>query len=134
MTLTLSDVERLEKAGFRDFLRPGAEGRLHLRRVSGHCLFLRDGGCVVYAWRPEGCVLYPLVLDVASDAVVLDDFCPLRAEFSFAAEDHARLRRSVADEEREGARRLESTRSGSYNRGCAHGGGQGSRRAREDLT
>ena len=110
MTLTSADVERLETAGFRGFVRPGPKAQLLLRRVDGHCLFLRDGCCVAYEYRPEGCVLYPLVLDVASDAVVLDDFCVYCEEFSFTAEDHARHRRSVADEEREAAARLNDER------------------------
>lgn len=110
MTLTGADVERLEAAGFRDFVRPGPRGQLQLRRVGDRCLFLRDGRCVAYGHRPEGCVLYPLVLDVASDAVVLDDFCPHRAEFAFTAVDRARLRGSVADEEREAAARMSDER------------------------
>lgn len=106
MTLTLADVARLEGSGWRDFARPGAGGKLCLRVVGGACVFLRDGGCVVYPYRPEGCGLYPLVLDAATDAVVRDDFCPYHLEFRFTRGDELRLRRSVADEEREAVARV----------------------------
>jgi len=106
MTLTNADVARLEAAGFRGFLRAGSRGQLHLRRVGDLCVFLRDGRCLAYHCRPEGCVLYPLVLDVGRDLVVLDDFCPHRDEFCFGDEERACLRRSVADEEREAAARV----------------------------
>ena len=110
MTLTVADVERLEAAGFRDFLRHGPNGQLHIRRAGDRCLFLHRGRCVVYRHRPEGCLLYPLVLDVVRDLVLLDDFCPHRGEFRFSASDRARLRHSVRVEEGEAAARTVSPR------------------------
>jgi Fe-S-cluster containining protein len=101
MTLTLEDVRRIEALGCEDFWREGSDGSLYLRNRRGCCIFLRDGSCSVYQARPEGCRLYPLILDLEENLVVLDDFCPHRSEFSFTAEAGKRLRRSLAVEEDE---------------------------------
>ena len=49
--------------------------------------------------RPEGCRLYPLILDLSVDRVVLDAFCPWAKDFTFTQDDRVELRRSVTDEE-----------------------------------
>lgn len=101
MTLTEADVERLRSAGARRFARRNRDGIPQLVNRSGHCVFLVDGRCSVYEHRPEGCRLYPLILDLDLDEVVRDDFCPWRDEFRFTSADERRVRRSVADEARE---------------------------------
>ena len=108
MSLTNADVARLGGAGHEGFHFQAEDGTLRLRNVGGHCVFLEEptGDCRVYPIRPEGCELYPLVLDTERDRTVLDDFCPHRAEFAFSPEAHRRLRQSLEIEEREiGARR-----------------------------
>lgn len=105
MTLTLDDVARLAARGHADFYRDTVEGRLQLVNRQGRCGFLRGALCAVYADRPEGCRLYPLVLDRDIDRVVKDDFCPHTGDFEFGAHDERRLRRSVAEEDAEAARR-----------------------------
>ena len=110
MTLTSDDVQRLTSLGFRRFYRENGAGDLQLVNVAGKCIFLEDGQCKVYDHRPEGCWLYPLVLDVDIDQPVLHDFCPYRDEFEPGSEDEGRLRESVATEDREREDRLSERR------------------------
>ena len=111
MTLTEADRKRLEVAGCLDFFFVNDDNDLQLRNVDGHCIFLVDGQCSVHEDRPEGCRLYPLILDLSVDRVILDAFCPWAKEFHFTQDDRVELRRSVSDEEKEG--RLRATRKGS---------------------
>ena len=105
MTLTEADVERLRSTGARRFFRRNRDGVPQLVNRNGHCVFLVDGHCSVYEHRPEGCRLYPLILDLDLDQVVRDDFCPWRDEFEFTAEDAGAVRESVAAEAREASGR-----------------------------
>ena len=106
MTLTADDVQRLTSLGFRKFYRENKAGDLQIINIAGHCVFLDEGQCSVYDHRPEGCWLYPLVLDVDGNKTSLDDFCPYRDEFEIDEEDEQRLRDSVATEDREREERL----------------------------
>jgi Fe-S-cluster containining protein len=106
MTLTSDDVVRLTSLGYRRFYLQNSAGDLQLVNVAGRCVFLEEGQCTVYDHRPEGCWLYPLVLDVDTDEPVLHDFCPYRDEFEFDEDDAGRLRDSVATEQREREDRL----------------------------
>jgi hypothetical protein len=101
MTLTAADVARLRGAGRRRFCRRNRDGIPQLVNHAGHCVFLVDGRCAVYEIRPEGCRLYPLILNLGTNRVERDDFCPWAGEFEFSAEDERALHRSVAAEERE---------------------------------
>jgi Fe-S-cluster containining protein len=105
MTLTEGDVARLEAAGFKDFFRLNTEGDLELRNHGGRCVLLDGGRCSAYAARPEGCRLYPLILDLQSDRVVRDEYCPHRGSFPITTGEAERLRRSVAVERIEAERR-----------------------------
>ena len=112
MTLTEADAARLETAGHRDFSFVNDDFDLQLINVDGHCIFLADGMCSVHDVRPEGCRLYPLILDLSVDRVVLDSFCPWATGFGFTRDDTVELRRSVTDEERERRLRAARKRSG----------------------
>ena len=101
MTLTEADAARLEAVGHRDFFFVNDDHDLQLINEDGHCIFLVDGRCSVHDDRPEGCRLYPLILDLSVDRVVLDTFCPWAKEFTFTEDDRVELRRSVTDEESE---------------------------------
>jgi uncharacterized protein len=105
MTLTDADLARLERAGHAGFWDEDREGTRRLCNREGHCVFLRDGLCVAYQDRPEGCRLYPLVLYIDGGEVDTDDFCPHHLEFRFTSADRARLRGSVAREEGDARRR-----------------------------
>jgi Fe-S-cluster containining protein len=109
MTLTEGDVARIEAAGRRDFYFVNDDLDLQLANVDGHCVFLVDGLCSIHDDRPEGCRLYPLILDLSVDRVVLDAVCPWAAEFDFGQEARVQLRRSVMDEESE--RRIRESRT-----------------------
>ena len=106
MTLTRADVDRLAGAGHRDFFVEQRDGSRTLRNVSGACVFLGEGRCTAYPVRPEGCRLYPLILDLDEDRVVRDSFCPYRQEFRFTRRDKVRLRLSIDVEEAEAEARL----------------------------
>jgi len=112
MTLTEVDAAQLEAAGHRDFFFINDDHDLQLVNLEGHCVFLIDGRCSVHDDRPEGCRLYPLILDLSVDRVILDAFCPYAKEFAFTQDDAVQLRRSVTDEEREGRLRAARRRSG----------------------
>jgi hypothetical protein len=109
MTLTQADVSRIESRGHKGFYRENDGGDLQLLNQllnrEGRRLFLTSTGCGVYDIRPEGCRLYPLMLEVRRDEVVHDTFCPWAAEVPVPADGEQRLRRSVADEAHEATRR-----------------------------
>jgi Fe-S-cluster containining protein len=111
MTLTEADVARIEAANHRDFYFVNDDLDLQLANVDGHCVFLVEGLCTVHDDRPEGCRLYPLIIDLSVDRVVLDAVCPWADEFAFGQEERVQLRRSVIDEESE--RRIRASRRGS---------------------
>ena len=110
MTLTERDVARLESAGHADFCVQTGDGDLRLRNIEGRCLFLSGGACRAYAVRPEGCRLYPLILDLDDDRVVRDEFCPHRGEFPMDIQAARQLRRSVAREKSEASERRRRAR------------------------
>lgn len=93
MPLSRVDVARISAAGHRtrDFAQ-GHGNRRTLRNVEGRCVFLVDGRCIVYPVRPEGCRLYPLVLDEARGRPTLDAYCPHRDEFTVGEGDREALR------------------------------------------
>lgn len=105
MTLTEADVSRLESAGRQDFCFVNDDHDLQLDNVDGHCIFLVNGRCSVHDDRPEGCQVYPLILDLSVDRVVLDAFCPWARGFTFTQDDRVQLRKSVAEEENEARKR-----------------------------
>ena len=106
MTLTEADVRRLRQRGHSGFWRQTARGDLQLLNRGGRCVFLTAEGCSVYDDRPEGCRLYPLVLDTGRDVVRHDEFCPVADRFRITHQVATQLRRSVETEDREAARRL----------------------------
>jgi Fe-S-cluster containining protein len=105
MTLTEEDVLRLKALGYRKFHRKNAVGDLQIVNVKGSCVFLEGNLCAVHDHRPEGCELYPLILDLDEDQAVRHDFCPYADEFEFGPEDEQRLRESIATEKSEAEER-----------------------------
>lgn len=98
MSLSRIDVARIREQGHRvrDFAQ-GHGNRRTLRNVEGRCYFLREGVCTIYASRPAGCRLYPLVYDEARDRGVMDTCCPHRDEFRVEEEDREALRLLVKE-------------------------------------
>jgi len=87
MDLTKDDIARIEAAGHLSFYRDDGSGP-QLRNVDGRCFFLDGGGrCTIYAIRPWGCRLYPLVLDMEEGLPTFDDLCPHAGEFPVDPDD-----------------------------------------------
>jgi len=78
MMLSEEDIARLEKRGHnrKSFVRIDAEGYALLRNRQGHCVFynIQERRCEVYAFRPAGCRVYPVVFDEES-GVIVDFIC-----------------------------------------------------------
>lgn len=93
MPLTRRDVERLATRGHD----PAAftlveDGFTFLANVEGRCFFLgTEGRCTEYGHRPEGCRLYPLVMDEEMSAFVMDHICPHSDTVDAAEEDETAL-------------------------------------------
>ena len=96
MPLTEEDIRRISGLGYKveEFsVRDGKKFRL--KNKFGRCVFLTDEGCKIYAFRPEGCRLYPLVFDDSLKKPVLDELCPYREEFDIKKSDLERLLRLI---------------------------------------
>ena len=105
MPLTEDDITRLEAAGHarEAFVTWSAEGTAQLETVEPRegetvrpCHFLREGRCGVYADRPAGCRIYPLVLNERS-RLVRDEDCPHRGEFPMDPTAKRRIQRVISN-------------------------------------
>ena len=78
MPLSERDVERLAGRGHDPAkFTLEEDGFTFLANVNGRCYFLgEDGRCAEYGHRPEGCRLYPLVLDEEMSQFTMDQLCP----------------------------------------------------------
>jgi Fe-S-cluster containining protein len=78
MLLSTEDIARLEGQGYgkNSFVRGDKEGYALLRNRQGHCVFYNDEErrCDVYAFRPSGCRVYPVIYD-EDHGVVVDSIC-----------------------------------------------------------
>jgi uncharacterized protein len=78
MLLSKKDIQRLEKQGYTQefFGRTDESGYVTLRNRKGHCVFYKpeEHACMVYAVRPAGCRVYPVILD-EEKGIVVDTVC-----------------------------------------------------------
>ncbi len=78
MLLASKDIRRLEKKGYSKnyFVEIDKEGYAVLKNREGYCVFydLKGHRCGVYADRPSGCRVYPVVFD-EEKGIVLDEIC-----------------------------------------------------------
>jgi uncharacterized protein len=78
MLLATEDIARLEGQGYSkdSFVRFDKEGYALLRNHQGHCVFYntQERRCEVYAFRPSGCRVYPVIYD-EDHGVVVDSIC-----------------------------------------------------------
>ncbi len=84
MPLTEEDIATIESLGFKreDFVVV-IDGIPRLRNVNGRCYFLDESNrCRIYEYRPIGCRIYPIVLDVETGKAVVDDICPRKDSVS----------------------------------------------------
>lgn len=84
MLLTQEDLERIESHGHKreEFCLPPekADGFWQLRNIESpigkKCYFLEDNGrCGIYEYRPDGCKLYPLILNLETNEEMIDEDC-----------------------------------------------------------
>ncbi len=77
MELLVEDINRITGLGYKLEEFAVFDGTYYrLRNVEGHCYFYdpETRKCKIYAHRPRGCRLYPLVYD--GDGVTVDKTCP----------------------------------------------------------
>jgi len=81
MILTPSDIQRIEKLGYKREYFAFFDGKYwRLKNVNGHCIFLdeKTGLCKIYENRPLGCRAYPIIVDDETNMCVIDiEYCPL---------------------------------------------------------
>ena len=81
MLLSNKDIARLEELGFknRDFAKYDKLGYAQLKNRGGYCIFYNQTKreCSVYADRPSGCRVYPVIVD-EEKGIVLDTICESR--------------------------------------------------------
>jgi Fe-S-cluster containining protein len=79
MELSSSDIEKLEKAGYRrNEFTTAKNGVTRIRNINQMCYFYNptDKKCRVYKNRPLGCYLYPVV-HLANEGATIDELCPM---------------------------------------------------------
>jgi Fe-S-cluster containining protein len=85
MLLSNEDIKRLEKKGFHKkyFLKIDKQGYAQLKNRNGYCVFydLEKHLCSVYADKPAGCGVYPVILD-ENVGIIIDDICPEKASIT----------------------------------------------------
>ena len=85
MPLAQEDIDRISAVGYTGFYVE-LEGVKRLRNIDGLCFFLEDGMCKIYPDRPEGCILYPIIINERWDVVGVDEDCPYADEFEVTDE------------------------------------------------
>jgi Fe-S-cluster containining protein len=79
MLLSNKDIARLERKGFdRDFFVCfDSDGYATLKNYRRYCVFydLEKRRCKVRAYRPLGCLIYPVIYD-EDKGIVVDTICP----------------------------------------------------------
>ncbi len=82
MLLSQKDITRLEKKGFskNHFVHYDNQGYAQLKNREGYCIFYdhKNRQCSVYADRPSGCRVYPVIFD-EEKGIVLDNICQSRS-------------------------------------------------------
>jgi hypothetical protein len=85
MLLSKRDIALLVKRGFSEsyFVNYDQQGYAQLKNLEGYCVFydLAKRQCSVYADRPSGCRVYPVILD-EDVGIVLDEICETRDTIS----------------------------------------------------
>lgn len=90
MLLAEKDIRRLLNRGFSKsfFVKVNREGYAQLKNRLGYCVFYDavKHQCRVYADRPSGCRVYPVIVD-EEKGIVLDDICEARNTIKEAEKD-----------------------------------------------
>ena len=93
MPLLKEDILRIAKLGFmEEYFAIESEGFKVLKNSDqGRCVFHDGTRCTIYANRPSGCRLYPVIFDENLNRAVKDKLCPFRSEFSLSLESKKEL-------------------------------------------
>ena len=84
MLLSNNDIEIIEKKGYtRNYFVKSKKGWLRLKNKEGRCVFQNGKKCIIYEYRPEGCMLYPLIFNRKNKCAVVDQECPYEYCFRF---------------------------------------------------
>jgi Fe-S-cluster containining protein len=87
MLLCSEDINKLEKKVYSkdSFLRFDKDGYALLRNRQGCCVFYskKERRCSVYASRPSGCRIYPVILD-EDKGIVVEEICHAQTTISDA--------------------------------------------------
>jgi len=85
MLLCKKDLKRLKDLGYclEEFAAFDRQGYATLKNRDGYCVFydLAKRQCRVYASRPLGCRVYPVIVDVDS-GIILDSICECRSSIN----------------------------------------------------
>lgn len=85
MELSREDIKILEERGYRqkEFAIMGEDGVMRLRNVGKWCYFYDavEKLCKIYANRPLGCYIYPVVYSI-HEGFITDDLCPMTETIS----------------------------------------------------
>jgi uncharacterized protein len=85
MMLCTEDITRIEKKGYSkdSFVRFDKDGYALLRNRQGCCVFYnkKERQCDIYAFRPSGCRIYPVILD-EDKGIVVDEICHAQSTIS----------------------------------------------------
>jgi len=79
MILLKSDIAKLKALGFNlNKIAIKVDNYYQLKNINGHCVFLDEKTklCKIYKYRPLGCRLYPIIIDVEKLKVTVDPDCP----------------------------------------------------------
>lgn len=81
MLLSKKDIKRLERLGYleSDFAQYDKQGYVQLKNRDDYCVFYdrKNRRCSVYADRPSGCRVYPVIVD-DEVGIILDSICEAR--------------------------------------------------------
>jgi uncharacterized protein len=109
MMLSKKDIRILESRGHskKTFLRIDKQGYAKLKNRKGHCIFFDANkiACLVYADRPRGCRVYPVIVS-EDEGIIVDGLCPMRktitaTELNLKGKEVKRLLKTIDREARE---------------------------------
>jgi Fe-S-cluster containining protein len=73
--ITKDDVDRLKKAGLRNFYEKKS-GEYWMKRKNGRCIFLKDDLCSIHKIRPQICRDFPFFKKFGLEYCRTVSFCP----------------------------------------------------------
>ena len=85
MLLSKKDINRIEGLGYsvKEFATFDRQGYVTLKNRKRYCVFydLAKHRCTIYASRPSGCRVYPVIVD-EDCGIILDSICECRGSIT----------------------------------------------------